>query len=307
MRKNILLLGAILLTLPILAQTETYITETGGENNPVVYIDANYPDQGPCGPNISSNAFENGKSCTLSLNRIVANDFEVPVGEDLTLESLTVNVFIGAEGSGVNASFVDIYYYSDSNGEPGSVIGSELNLIPWGQVVVGSNFGFDVWQLELNVPDVVFHGQGGSPKTYWIGLSIEATDGSNLFWENTTVDLEGYGEAYDDGMGGNFEMDATLDGVYFMAADCDVRLGIDDNFVDGVKLYPNPVTDGIVNITSPISSEMQVVVFDVSGKKVIESVLIGDRQLNVSTLNSGMYMLQLTQEGVSVIKKLAIR
>lgn len=307
MKKNILFLGAILMTLPVFAQMETYITETGGENNPIVYLDVNYPDEGPCGTIVNSNAFENGKSCARNINRIVAHDFTVPEGEDLVLESLTVNVFIGAAGSGINASVMDIYFYNDSNGEPGSVLASELNFYPTSQVVVGSNFGFDVWQIELDIPDRQFNGQGGSPKTYWIGLSVEADDESNLFWENTTLGLVGHGEAYDDGWGTGFEIDSTLEGVYSMTAECNARLGVDENFADQLQLYPNPVADGIVYITSPISSEMQVVVFDVSGKKVIETILGSDNQLNVNTLNAGVYMLQLTQDGISATKKLAIK
>ncbi|NND62289.1 MAG: hypothetical protein HKN48_03750, partial [Flavobacteriaceae bacterium] len=118
MKKITLVLVAFVLSLNASAQLETYISETGGVNNPVVYVDVNYPDGTPCGVNNESNAFENGKSFTHSLQRIVAHDFTVQAGEQLTLESLLVNVFIGFEGSGVNASFVDVYYYSDNNGEP---------------------------------------------------------------------------------------------------------------------------------------------------------------------------------------------
>lgn len=298
-----------MLTAPVLAQMETYVTETGGENNPVVYIDVSNPETNPpCGVNISSNAFENGKSCTHSLDRMVANDFTVRQGEDLMLESITVNVFIGATGSGVNASFVDVYYYNDSNGEPGSIIGSELNVYPYSQVVIGTNFGFDIWQIELDVPDRVFIGPNSASKTYWIGISMEATDGSNLFWENTTVGLVGSGEAYDDGMGGGgYEIDSTLDGVYFITAECETRLGVDDNFANSVQIYPNPAADGIVHITSPFSGEIHLVLYDVVGKKVIETVLESDNRLDVSTLNTGVYMLQITQDGVSAIKKLAIK
>lgn len=305
MRKTILLLTAIVLSVTASAQLETYVTETGGVNNPIVYVDVNYPDDSPCGVNNETNAFENGKSCTQSLGRIVANDFTVPAGEQLTLQSLLVNVFIGAEGSGVNAQFADVYYYSDSNGEPGGVIGGEFSLFPTSQSVVGSNFGFDVWQIELDVDDRVFHDQGSAPRTYWIGLSIEATDGSNLFWENSTMGLSGHGEAYDNGTVG-FVVDPNLEGVYFITADCIPRLGIDDNFADLVQLYPNPVTNGTLNITTPIAGEKQVVVFDVLGKRVIDTQIEGNR-LNVSSLQAGVYMLQLTQEGASATKKLVVK
>ena len=307
MKNTILLLCAIFLSLHGLAQYETNISETGAENNPVSYINVNNPDDGPCGTSVSSNGFENGKSCTRNYGRIVAHDIIVPAGEDLTLESLTVNIFMGLTGSGVNASIVDIYYYNDSNGEPGDLIGSELNFFPTSQVVVGSNFGGDIWQVELDVTDQLFTGVSGSPKTYWIGLSVEATDQSNVWWENTTAVNIGHGEAYDDGSGNGFNLDSALEGVYSINADCQLILDVDDNFADQVQVYPNPVTDGVVYITSPLSSEMQVVIYDISGKEVFDTVLVENNQVNVSRLNSGVYFLQLSQDGRSAIKKFAVK
>ena len=305
MKSNILLMVTALFCGVTFGQQETYVSETGGENNPIIYVDQGNQERTPCGENNESNAFENGKSCVQSLGRIVANDFTVPAGEFLTLESMLVNVFIGGEGSGVNAAFIDVYYYSDNNGQPGGVIGGDFSLFPNSQSVVGSNFGFDVWQIELDVTDRVFHDQGSSPRTYWIGISIEATDGSNVFWENSTLGLIGSGEAYDNGTTG-FVMDSTLEGVYFITADCQQRLGVDDNFAAQVLLYPNPVTDGVINIQTPISGEKQVIVYDMLGKKLIDTELL-ENQLDLASLQSGVYLLRLTQEGSSVTKKLVIQ
>jgi len=303
MRKTLLLGVAFILCMTASAQLETYVSETGGVNDPVVYIDVNYPEGTPCGINNASNAFENGKSFVRSIDRIVANDIEVPGGQQLTLEVLAINAFIGASGSGVHASFVDIYYYNDNGGEPGAIIGSELGLVPTFQTVVGSNYGFDVWQLDLDVADRTFYPQGGNAKTYWIGISMEATDGSNVFWENSTLGLIGNGEAYDNGTG--YVVDSTLEGVYYITADCTLRLGVEDNFADRVQLYPNPVTDGTLNITTPLEGEKQVVIYDVMGKRVIDTQIEGN-QLNVSSLQSGVYMLRISQEGAIATKKLVI-
>ncbi len=304
MKKITLLLAAFVLCVTASAQLETYVTETGGVNDPVVYIDAGYPEGSPCGINNPSNAFENGKSCAWSISRIVANDIVVPGGESLVLENMLVNIFMGAQGSGVTASFVDVYYYASNNGEPGAMIGSELGLVPTFQTVVGGNYGFDVWQLELDVADPVFHSQGGSDKTYWIGLSVEATDGSNVFWENSTLGITGYGEAYNNGTG--YVVDSALEGVYFITADCFQRLGVEDNFADQVQIYPNPISDGILSMTTPFDSEKQVVIYDVLGKRVIDAQIEGD-QLNVSSLQSGVYMLQVTQEGATATKKIVVQ
>jgi len=305
MKNNTLLVAALLICSVAFGQFDSYISETGGVNNPIVYTDISNQDMPPCGENNASNAFENGKSCTHNLNRIVANDFVVHANETLTLETILVNVFIGATGSGVNASFADIYYYSDNNGEPGNVIGGEFGSFINSQSVIGSNFGFDVWQIELDVIDRSFQDSGGADTRYWIGLSIEATDGSNLFWENATVGLNGNGEAYDDGLGGGYVVDATLEGVYVFTGDCVPRLGVDDNFADQVQLYPNPVSNAAVTINTPFPGAKQVTVFDILGKKLIDTEVNGN-QLDLTSLQGGVYFLRLSQNGISVTKKLVI-
>lgn len=306
MRNNSLFIVALLVCGVAFGQFETYITETGGVNDPISYVDPSQQDMPPCGENNDSNAFENGKSCTHSLGRIVANDFVVNGQEDLTLETILVNVFIGATGSGVNASFVDLYYYSDNNGEPGAVIGGEFSAFISSQAVVGSNYGFDVWQIELDVTDRTFHNTGGADKTYWIGLSIEATDGSNLFWENATVGLNGQGEAYDDGLGGGYVVDATLEGVYVFTGDCVPRLGVDENFTDQVQLYPNPLSNGVLTINTSVPGKKQVVVFDVLGKQLINTEISSNR-IDLATLQAGVYLLRITQNDLTATKKVIIQ
>ena len=307
MKKNSLLLAAVLTCGVAFTQTETYISETGGVNDPIVYMDANNQDGPPCGENNDSNAFENGKSCTYGLNRIVAHDFTVDAGEALSLENIIVNVFIGATGSGVHASFLDIYYYEDDNGSPGAMIGGEFSFFPILQDVVGTNYGFDVWQIEMDVEDRVFHSSGGAPKTYWIGLTIEATDGSNLFWENSTIGLTGSGEAYDNGGGAGYVIDSTLEGVYTFTGDCMLLLGVDDDdLANRLNIYPNPVSDGLVNIETSIPGEKEVIVFDILGKKIIDTV-VQNTQMNVSSLGAGVYMLQVTQGNATAIKKLIVK
>ncbi len=175
----------------------------------------------PCATTGPSNGFENGKSFTKNLGRIVANDISVADGEDLMLETITFSAFIGGAGSGVNAANVDVLIYQDNGaGAPGALLTSETSIVPTSQVVVGSNFGFDVWSVELDITDVNLPGQTGSATTYWIGLSVEPTDGSNTFWENSTAGLIGFGEAYDDGLGGGFVIDSTLEGVYSFDGTC---------------------------------------------------------------------------------------
>jgi len=172
---------------------------------------------GPCDQSNPSNGFENGKSNTAALARIVAHDLTVGDGEDFTLETVSFNEFIGPA---TTVASVDVYVYENTGGQPGTLITSELGLVPASQTVVGGNFGFDVREVILNLTPVALAGTTGSPTTYWVGVSVLAADASNVFWENTTVSPNGLGEAYDDGLGGGFVIDPTLDGVYTFSGTC---------------------------------------------------------------------------------------
>jgi hypothetical protein len=81
--------------------------------------------------------------------------------------------------------------------------------------------------------------------------------------------------------------------------------GVDENQLADVSLYPNPSNGGIVSIETRSNADMQVVVYDVLGKQVINTVTTGD--FNVSSLKAGVYMVNVTQEGSSVTKKLVIK
>lgn len=72
------------------------------------------------------------------------------------------------------------------------------------------------------------------------------------------------------------------------------------------SLYPNPTNTGFVTISSSNSDVMSVQVFDILGKQV-KSETLTDNTLNVSDLNTGVYILKITQNNASTTKKLVIR
>jgi len=72
------------------------------------------------------------------------------------------------------------------------------------------------------------------------------------------------------------------------------------------SLYPNPVTNGSVTISSNSADAMQVQVYDVLGK-VVKNEILSNNTLNVSNLNTGLYIVKITQNQNSVTKKLVIK
>jgi len=76
--------------------------------------------------------------------------------------------------------------------------------------------------------------------------------------------------------------------------------------IEGLSLYPNPVTNGKVYISSKNDLEKEIVVFDVLGKKVIQTHLTS-RELNVADLAPGVYIIKISEENASATRKLIIR
>ena len=76
--------------------------------------------------------------------------------------------------------------------------------------------------------------------------------------------------------------------------------------IEGLSLYPNPVNNGKVYITTKNDLDKEIIIFDVLGKKVLQTVL-SSRELNVSTLSSGVYIIKINEREASATRKLIIR
>jgi hypothetical protein len=76
--------------------------------------------------------------------------------------------------------------------------------------------------------------------------------------------------------------------------------------IEGLSIYPNPVTGNVLNITSAANLDMNVAVFDIVGKQVINTKVINNT-LNVSSLNAGVYIVKVTEDGKTATRKLVVR
>ena len=80
----------------------------------------------------------------------------------------------------------------------------------------------------------------------------------------------------------------------------------EDTSIEGLSLYPNPVTNGKVYITSKKDLEKEITIFNVLGKKVLQTN-ISTKELNVSNLSPGVYIIKITEENATTSRKLIIR
>lgn len=76
--------------------------------------------------------------------------------------------------------------------------------------------------------------------------------------------------------------------------------------IAGLTMYPNPVSGNILNITSAANLEMNVAIFDVLGKQVINTK-VNNNTVNVSSLNAGVYIVKITEDGKTATRKLVVK
>nr|WP_236554704.1 T9SS type A sorting domain-containing protein [Flavobacterium sp. 9AF] len=75
--------------------------------------------------------------------------------------------------------------------------------------------------------------------------------------------------------------------------------------IEGLTIYPNPVNNGKIYITSKLGLEKKVEIFDVLGKKVFEAI-VTTKEVNISSLNTGVYIVKVKEGDNSATRKLII-
>ena len=82
-------------------------------------------------------------------------------------------------------------------------------------------------------------------------------------------------------------------------------LSTNDYELEGLKIYPNPVNGDFVTIKSPIAGDKFINLFDINGRKVLSTTLVGD-MLNISSFSAGFYMIEVTVGDSKKVSKLVI-
>ena len=78
--------------------------------------------------------------------------------------------------------------------------------------------------------------------------------------------------------------------------------------IESLSVFPNPVNNGkqYINIISKRNLTKKVEIFNVLGKRIFSTMLIG-KELNISRLGTGVYVLKITEKDISETRKLVIK
>jgi hypothetical protein len=101
--------------------------------------------------------------------------------------------------------------------------------------------------------------------------------------------------------GGNFSIDDVA-----ISGNVTTLSASSFNAIDGLKMYPNPLKGNTLYLTSTANADMSVQIFDLLGKEVVKANVVNNT-INVSSLQAGVYVVKITEEGKTATRKLVIQ
>ena len=75
---------------------------------------------------------------------------------------------------------------------------------------------------------------------------------------------------------------------------------------DNLNMFPNPVGNGHVYITSKTLAPKDIEIFDVLGKRIMQ-LTISTKELNVSSLSPGVYIIKIKEGEQRATRKLIVK
>lgn len=194
--------------------------------------------------------------------------------------------------------------------DSGVVINSGNMVTPQTVTISAINAAPDDYESELIELENVTFVDGDGMETFGTGQNYDVTNGANTIVKRTEFFTADYiGELIPDteissliGVAGQFNGTAQI----YVRSLSDFSLSVDSFTTIDFALYPNPVTSGVVNISSASNDVIDVMVYDILGKRVLNST-VENNTLNVSSLKAGIYILNINQNGNTSTKKLIIK
>lgn len=83
---------------------------------------------------------------------------------------------------------------------------------------------------------------------------------------------------------------------------CYSTLSVDTYGLNNIKLYPNPATND-VTISLKSDADTHIEIYDILGKRVFNCTINKTQKIDLQNLKTGIYMVKIVQNKISVIKK----
>lgn len=209
-----------------------------------------------------------------------------------------------------------------------SQFGGVLQFIPTENVPGASSTGNTITPIDVTVSELLMNGEAYESRLIrLLDATFDAGDVGNMFADNTNYDVTVVGGtdmtvarvSFGDediigtaipnthvniiGLGGEFN--GTRQVLPRYASDIEDALSTEEFGATSFSMYPNPTNGSTVTISSASNSIKEVKVYSIIGKQVINTTITNT--LNVADLKSGIYVVQITENGKSATKKLVIK
>lgn len=261
--------------------------------------------------------------CTISFSQIRINEVDV----DQTGTDVTEFVEILSDSPNFSLEDYIVVFYNGSDNESyrtvdltGYVTDSEGFFIIGTSATPGVDIAIGTSNTIQNGPDAIAIYQDAA-SNFPNGTPVTNTNLIDAIVYGTNDDddpelLAGLDQTvqYDEDLNGNSETESIQNdgGGSFcidlptLRAENACVLGVNEIQVDNFKIYPNPATNGYLFINSKLTGAKNISIFDVLGKLVLKTTLIGEK-LDISKLNSGVYIIKMEQGKTSATKKLVVK
>ena len=156
---------------------------------------------------------------------------------------------------------------------------------------------------------VVKYDKGTNTASLWVNPALDAAEpAANLInVTGTSASASIASLCFRQGGGtGNVEFDdvRVADNWTYVASSI-AALKVQQNSISGLNMYPNPVKNGNLYITSNSSQAKSVAIFDVLGKQVVNTTTTNNT-VNIANLKGGVYIVKITEDGKTDTRKLMI-
>ncbi len=102
--------------------------------------------------------------------------------------------------------------------------------------------------------------------------------------------------------------ESTTSPIWSFTTAADSSASVEDNVLaSSVSIYPNTVTDVFTIKNSSTTALTETSIYDVNGREVFQQDLdnlIGTKTINITSLSSGMYFVELKAANAKIVKKL---
>lgn len=76
--------------------------------------------------------------------------------------------------------------------------------------------------------------------------------------------------------------------------------------MENLSVYPNPVSNGKLYIVTKFNLSKQIVIYNVLGNTILSETLSG-KELNISKIKPGIYIIKITENNVTATRKLIVK